>query len=214
MDRIDLAVERLHSHLPLRARQQALPAGHAAVHRAILLWFAEHHRPPAAADLPGPDIETVLDRLAADDLIVRSGREVVGAYPFTLEPTGHRVRIGSHRLHAMCSLDAVAIAPVFGLTVDIESECAMTGTPVTIRQRGSDVLEVRPVDLMLGVRWSDPTGCAAHSMCRDMVFLAGETTALEWRGDPDAAGVYTLTEGVEFGARFFGPLLVVPQSPS
>ena len=40
-DKIAAAIDRLNSQLPLLARQQALPPGLVAAHRAILLTLAE-----------------------------------------------------------------------------------------------------------------------------------------------------------------------------
>ena len=209
---IDRALQRLGNQLPLAERQRALPPGHARIHQAILDSFARVGAPPARADLvemANIDPDSILERLAADDLVVLDGGTVVGAYPFTLETTPHRLVIeGEVELNAMCSLDAVAVAPVFGCDVEIRSSCAVTGVPIRILQRGSSVLDADPGGLRLGIRWLEPTGCAAHSMCREMVFLSGAETAAGWRGpDPDAAGIYDLADGIEFGARFFGPLL-------
>lgn len=212
MSMIDRGLERLGSQLPLAERQRALPPGHAVIHRVILESFARVGAPPARAELEEiaeADPDVILERLAADDLVVLDGGTVVGAYPFTLEPTPHRLVIeGTVELNAMCSLDAVAVAPVFDREVEIRSSCAITGAPIRIRQRGSSVLDADPGGLRLGIRWLQPTGCAAHSMCREMVFLSDAETAATWRGpDPDGAGVYDLADGIEFGERFFGPLL-------
>lgn len=212
MTTIDRGLERLGGRLPLAERQRALPPRHAVIHRAILDSFARRGAAPARPELvemAGADPDVALERLAADDLVVLDGGTVVGAYPFTLESTPHRLVVeGTVEINAMCSLDAVAVAPMFDCDVEIRSSCAITGAPIRIRQRGSSVLDAEPSGLRLGIRWLQPTGCAAHSMCREMVFLSDLETAATWRGpDPDAAGIYDLTEGVEFGERFFGPLL-------
>lgn len=212
MSTIDRGLERLGSQLPLAERQRALPPGHAVIHRAILGSFARVGAPPDRSELAAmadTDPGVILERLAVDDLVVLDDGAVVGAYPFTLEPTAHRLVLeGTVEVNAMCSLDAVAVAPVFDRDVEIRSSCAVTGVPIRIHQRGSSMLDADPGGLRLGIRWLQPTGCAAHSMCREMVFLSDAETAASWRGpDPDGAGVYDLDEGIEFGERFFGPLL-------
>jgi Alkylmercury lyase len=41
--------------------------------------------------------------------------EITVAYPFSGRPTAHRVRFpGGHEVDAMCAIDAVGIAPMFG----------------------------------------------------------------------------------------------------
>lgn len=208
---LDDALARLNSQLPLVGRQRELPSGHAQVHRLILRWFAERGRPPATSDLVAAganDLDEALDRLAADDLIVRVNGEIVGAYPFTTDLTPHHLTIEGRKLRAMCALDAVAVAPVFGLNVRIDSVCAVTGNPVHVEQEHGSVLAHQPADLRVGIRWSQPVGNAAHSMCREMVFLSDADTATAWRGtDRDSAGIFELEDAVEFGERFFGGLL-------
>jgi mercuric reductase len=116
--------------------------------------------------------------------------------------------IGGFEVYAMCALDAVAVAPVFGLEVVTASRCAVTETPIRIHQIAKEVRASSPGGLRIGVRWQQPDGCAAHSMCREMVFLSDLETAERWRGDdPDSAGIFDLDEAVEFGLGFFAPLI-------
>ena len=205
------AVGRLESRLPLRRRQRDLPEALARAHRAILHSFAATGRPPGVdliERIAGVDAATVMERLSSDDLIVVGDGRIEGAYPFSLEPTPHLLSIGDFEVHAMCALDAVAVAPVFGLEVMTVSRCEMSGAPIRIHQVGDSVETGAPRGLRVGVRWQQPDGCAAHSMCRDMVFLSDLETAEHWRGaDPDAAGIFDLSEAIEFGVGFFAPLI-------
>lgn len=211
MPDIRSAVDRLEYQLPLRQRQSDLPGGVARAHEAILHSFASTGRPPTL-DLIGRlaelDAAAVIERLSSDDLIVANAGQIEGAYPFSLAPTGHRLAIGDFEIHAMCALDAVAVAPVFGIEVITSSRCEMTDVPIRIHQVGRAVPAFEPARLRVGVRWQQPDGCAAHSMCRDMVFLADHETAEQWRGaDSDSAGIFDLEEAIEFGVGFFAPLI-------
>jgi mercuric reductase len=209
------AVERLHDRLPLRDRQRRLDDDLRAMHRAILHGFAETGRPPSneslATLLRDGDVAAALARLGADDLIVLGADsiEVLGAYPMTLESTPHRLQIGEHAVYAMCALDAVSVSPMFGVDAEIHSRCHVSGDAVYLKQRGHEFLEIRPsADVRFGIRWQQPTCTAAHSMCREMVFLRDEATANQWQGgDPDGVELFTLPEAVEFGAAFFVPLV-------
>lgn len=210
---VQAAIARLEERLPLRARQAALPAPLVELHRLILWSLARDGRPPTGAAMDGvlgnmPRAEA-LARLGSDDLVVldTAGEQVLGAYPFTTEQTPHRLTAGESRVHAMCALDALAVSPVFDLAVSIDSECAVTGEPVRVEQRGDVVEAVRPgPGLHVGVRWQQPSGCAAHSMCRDMVFLRDRDVAEHWLAEGDA-GLFDLHEAVAFARGYFQPLL-------
>jgi mercuric reductase len=183
----------------------------ARAHRAILWSLATTGRPPGVDEigrLAGTDPAAVLDRLSSDDLIVAADGRIEGAYPFSLEPTPHLLSMEGAAIHAMCSLDAVAVAPAFGLEVVTTSRCALTDAPIRIHQVGEVVEMFEPDGLRIAVRWQQPDGCAAHSMCREMVFLSDPEAAERWRGsDPDGAGIFDLSEAIDFGVGFFAPLI-------
>lgn len=212
---VEQAIERLHSQLPLRARQQALSPELVKVHRAILRSFIEQGGPLKSAEIApmvaDGDAAGALKRLSDDDLVVldRTGQEPVGAYPMTVSDTPYRVQVAGHGFHAMCALDALSIAPMYDQEVRIESRCHVTGDPVTIVQRGMGIVEARPSrDVRVGIHWQNPSGAAAHSMCLEMIFLRDAETAVKWQGgDIDNLAVFTLDEAVAFGAGFFKPLV-------
>jgi hypothetical protein len=192
---------RLHQNFPLLARQRRLGAEAKRTHRRLLTALVREGRPPTDLD------PAMVERLAAEDVIVTEGGRITGAYPFSLAATPHRIDTGETTLYAMCAIDAVAISPVWKVPTRIESECAVTGAPIRVEQHpGSAGAE--PPDLRLGIRWQAPRGSASTSMCREMVFLADPPAARRWERDGSEASTYTLEEGVEVGRRFFQPLLV------
>jgi hypothetical protein len=109
----------------------------------------------------------------------------------------------------LIALDALSVGPMFNAEVEINSRCHITGTAITIHMQGGTLQEVRPSpDVRVGVRWQNPTACAAHSMCLEMVFLKDQPTALEWQaGDTGNVSLFSLEDAVAFGAGFFTPLL-------
>lgn len=194
-------VARLQQNFPLLARQRRLGAGAKRTHRRLLTALVRDGRPPLDLD------PAMVERLAAEDVIVTEGDRITGAYPVSLAATPHTISIGSNTIYAMCAIDAVAISPVWKVPTRIESECAVTGARIRVEQQPGSV-EAEPSDLRLGVRWQAPRGSASTSMCREMVFLANPLVARRWQRDGSEASTYTLEEGVEFGRRFFEPLLV------
>ena len=213
---IAAAIDRLHSQLPLQARQQALPPDLAAVHRGILAALATTGRPLERREIAalltgGEDPDAVLRRLGADDLVVLNaeGTAALGAYPMTVEDTTHQLRVDGVAINAMCALDALSVASMYDKEVDIRSRCAVTGEPIHVRQRNETILEAEPSpEVRVGVRWQMPSTCAAHSMCMEMVFLKDAATAEAWQdGDTENVSIFTLPEAVAFGAGFFKPLV-------
>jgi len=210
-----VALQRLNSLLPLKIRQSALPSKLLSLHRATLTSLADRGRPPDREELhellAGSDVDAALRRLADDDLVVlnTTGNSIAGAYPMTTEKTRHYLIVNKQPVNAMCALDALSVGPMFNAEVAISSECHVTGTAINIRMQGEALLEVKPSrDVHVGVRWQNPSACAAHSICLEMVFLKDQPTALEWQaGDRDNTSLFNLQDAVSFGSGFFVPLL-------
>jgi hypothetical protein len=209
------AVQRLNEQLPLKSRQLALPPELANVHRATLTSLAEQGRPPNRTELKtllaGSDVDAALARLASDDLVVLNPActGIAGAYPMTMEDTPHHLRVNKQPVNAMCALDALSVGPMFDAEVEISSRCHVTGTAITLHMQGETLQEVSPSpDVHVGVRWQNPSACAAHSMCLEMVFLRDQPTAIEWQaGDTENTSLFNLQDAIAFGAGFFTPLL-------
>ena len=211
---ITAAVNRLNTQLPLKARQDELTVALKTVHQTVLMTLVAKGRVPELEELKsilGNDVEEGIRRLGTDDLLVLDSQGVlpVGAYPLTIENTPHQISLNGHTIHAMCALDAVSVAPMFGTDVTIESSCHVSHTPILIRMRDSDILEVVPsTDVTVGIRWQKPSAVAAHSMCMEMVFLKDSKTAEVWQEDDiENISLFTLPEAVAFGKAFFLPLL-------
>ncbi|MGD8925579.1 MAG: alkylmercury lyase family protein [Thioalkalispiraceae bacterium] len=212
---IQTAVERLKAQLPLKARQDNLPARLKAMHICVLNSLINNGYPPTIQELKKvlgqESVKEALLRLASDDLIVldTKGHLPLGAYPVTAERTPHKITVNGFHIYAMCALDAVSVAPVFDKEVIIESICHSSQLPVNIHMQGSELLDVEPTpDVTIGIRWQMPSTVAAHSMCLEMVFFKDRLTAESWqKKDPENISLFTLPEAVAFGTAFFLPLL-------
>mgnify|MGYP001825486498 CR=1 FL=1 len=212
---ITSAIQRLNSKLPLKRRQTALPPELANIHRVVLTSLATHGRPPGREELrkllATEDVDAALKRLADDDLIVMdsSGNDIAGAYPMTTEATPHHLKVNNQAVNAMCAVDALSVGPMFNAKVAISSRCHLTGTAITIHMQGATLQEASPSsDVHVGVRWQSSSGCAAHSLCLEMVFLQDLPTALEWQAaDNENTSLFTLQDAIALGAGFFTPLL-------
>ncbi|MGD8629968.1 MAG: alkylmercury lyase family protein [Gammaproteobacteria bacterium] len=212
---LDAALDKLNSLLPLKARQSQLEPQLRGLHIAVLRQFATAGRPlsrdEVAQQLGDGDVDAALARLAADDLVVLTPdrSQIVGAYPFTAEERVHKVLVNGQTVHAMCALDALAIAPMFETATRIDSRCHVTDTPVEIHMQGETLLSAKPGEVHVGIHWQGTSGCAAQSLCMEMVFLADAETAQRWQQqDSDNISVFELPDAVAFAGAYFRPLLV------
>lgn len=211
---INAALERLNSLLPLKERQDQLDPALRKLHRAILDGFFRNGKPLSreqiAAQIGTGAIDAALQQLAAADLVVLTAdrQQLAGAYPFTTEERVHSVLVNGHSVHAMCALDALSVAPMFNTATRVDSRCHVTGDPIEIHMQGKALLSALPADPYLGIRWQGTSGCAAHSLCLEMLFLRDRATALAWQHeDSTNMSIFDLNAAVAFGAAFFGPLL-------
>lgn len=212
--KVDQAVDRLNEQLPLAARQAALPAELRQLHQYVLRSLAQLGVAPGREDLAArlttQNVDAALARLGHDDLVVLNagGRAILGAYPLTTEITRHRLDIGGTYVHAMCALDALAVGPMFNVEVRIDSRCRVTSEAIHIEVARDALRSAEPSTALVGVRWQSPSGCAAHSMCTEMVFLRDREIAAQWQGNDEAyASIFELPGALAFGAAFFRPLL-------
>lgn len=63
-------------------------------------------------------------------------------------------------------------------------------------------------DLLLGIHWQKATTCAAHSLCREMVFLKDLDAAMRWQKiASEVRELFGPQEAARIAAQFFMPLL-------
>lgn len=167
---VEEGVRRLREILPIKERQSKLTGNRRVLHKAILGGFAGNGAPLGAQAcrvvLGGEDPREALADLAEKDLIVlAAGGAVQGAYPFTVANTPHRVTLRGHTVNAMCALDALAIAPMFGVDTVVESECEVSKERLCIEQAGDWLVGAVPtLGIHLGIQWGAKDGVAAHSL--------------------------------------------------
>jgi alkylmercury lyase-like protein len=190
------------------------------VWRTILRLYADCGRPPMLADIVyaigiAPDgLKDVLRILRSHDLIdldPHTGNLRL-AYPFTQAVTGHRVEIRDHVLHALCAIDALGVAGMYGTDVVISSRCHHCGAPVQVEtaSEGKALRSVMPSEATV---WYDVAydASAATSCCPAIVFFCSDEHRRRWLDDqmPRRNGIgLTIDEALEVGRAIFGPILV------
>ena len=212
--KVDTALDRLTGILPLKVRQEDCSPQIKELHQQILRSFVTQGRILTRDEMAEhvSNLEEAVAALQDSDLVVFSASgEPVGAYPFTMEEREHKVHVNGHRVHAMCALDALAVSPLFGMKTHISSICRVTGDPVSIEQSGTTIEnQDAAAGIHVGITWGAASGdaCCADSLCMEMMYLRDDEVARRWLAeDPDNREIFTLQEAVEFGARFFVPLM-------
>lgn len=214
-EKLEQALERLNSILPLKQSQDECTPEIKELHQQMLRSFVAQGRILTKAEMAQwvGDVPEAIHVLSQHDMVTFSeSGEPVGAYPFTMLAREHQVRVNGYQLHAMCALDALAVGPMFEATTEITSQCRVSGDPVTIRMSGETILNrAEAGDVHVGIAWgaADATSCCADSLCLEMIFLRDSETARTWLDvDADGREIFTLPEAVQFASRFFVPLLL------
>lgn len=203
--KIDVALNKLNSLLPLKERQSALKSELKLLHQEILCSFANSGRAPKLVDK-----KMQLKALAENDLIVldKDTNEISGAYPFSLKKTAHHVFLENADLYAMCAFDAISIAPVFNVSTTVKSHCHISNEKIEIHQSGDKVQSVKPSkDIYIGIKWQQTGSCAAESLCMEMVFLKDKEVAIGWMESDENISVFPLDDAIKFAVNYFKPLI-------
>jgi hypothetical protein len=192
----------------------------------VLELFARSGRPPHLHEIgdetgfAGGNVRTLVAEPEAHDLLGSdpSADVVLYAYPFTGDPTEHRVWLRGRQLRAVCAIDALGIAAMFGTDVVIESSCRVCGAGIEIgtAQDGKSLSYARPVEAVV---WYDLaySGCAAASCCRSIAFFCSETELQPWVSaqTPQPTGYrLTLDDALEVGRALFEPVLAATTAPN
>jgi mercuric reductase len=214
-EKVDKALDRLISVLPLKDKQEACGPELKALHQKVLQSFVNNGRiltkEEMAAHHSG-DIDEAIDTLKKNDMVVFSDTgEPLGAYPFTMETREHKIQINGHTIHAMCALDALSVSAMFNMETQISSICRVTGNPIIVKQKENLIENAEEIDdVHFGVAWGAASSCSccANSLCMEMMFLKDGETAKQWLSEDMAnREIFTLPDAVEFGSRFFVPLM-------
>jgi Alkylmercury lyase len=188
--------------------------------RELYFWILRRFRTTSRTDdtelreapeLHGIDAERALDTLAREDLVHRGpGGEITVAYPFSGRPTTHRVRFpGGHEVDAMCAIDALGIAPLFGEPVKVVSRDPVGGDEIRARVAADGATEWWPQSavVLAGVLDRQPDAC--RSCCPVLNFFVSAANAERWLFEhPQVRGnVISMQEAAAAGRAVFGDVL-------
>jgi hypothetical protein len=182
----------------------------------ILRLYARRGRAPAvgelaaAAALPESSIKEQLILLRARDLVLLNptGEAILGAYPFSEAVTGHSVTFEGtgHTLATMCAIDALGAGAMCRDDVTIRSACGTCGGDIVAltSDRGMTLGPILPIDACLWVGLRPSCGCAADTLCRELLFFCSDEHLVWWRkGRSDNGHRLTPEEAFQVGKALF-----------
>ncbi len=216
--RAEEALRALLRVMPIQTQFADYTAEEDRLQQAVLELYRELGRAPGidalaeATGLAREEIGARLRRLEKRDLVVldSSSGELAGAYPFTERDTGHRVRLGTQMLNAMCAIDALGAGAMYRADTVVESICRHCAAPIRVKTRAAGEV-IRTVSPPKTVVWAGAyyEGCAADSLCTVLTFFCGDAHLDAWRTEnPDVEGYrLSLDEALQVGKAIFTPFL-------
>jgi Alkylmercury lyase len=215
-----VAVALAAAEIPPSRRGPARCARLSAPERALYFWilrrFASDGRPAGAdtrieAERLGLDAEEAFATLAREDLVhLGANGEIMVAYPFSGLATAHRVRFASgHETYAMCAIDALGIAPMFGEQLAISSRDPLTDEEVRARVTPHRAADWSPAEAAVVAGVLDRRLDSFDGCCPVVNFFTSPANAARWLGEhPHVHGaVISIDEAAAAGHAVFGKVL-------
>ena len=199
-----------------RARAEPLSENERQFYFWILRQFAAGTPPSAdamrgAARNFGIDSDEARAVLARKDLVHTDtdGRPLV-AYPFSAKARGHRVLINDEQtVQAMCAVDALGIAPMLNLPVEVVSHDPVSSAEIRVQISSKKSATWQPATAVV---LAGSAGCDGPSFrgCCDVLnfFETPENAESFLREHPEIAGsTISIPEAIEAGRVVFGDVL-------
>ena len=126
--------------------------------QTLLEGIVRRGRTPSKRDLAHqlgmsePDVERLLRGLETKGFLVRDlrSRAVVAAYPLSVRPSPHRVTLKTgEQAFALCAIDALGVAPLFGVRMTAEAACPQCGKAIRIVLRPGAIVSYEPSTMVV-----------------------------------------------------------------
>jgi hypothetical protein len=190
------------------------------LYRWILASFARASSPPVdalcdrASEL-GLQIEDTLDLFATLDLVHHdpTSGEILVAYPFSARPRGHSVLINStHRVEAMCAIDALGIAAMLQQPIEVTSHDPLTGAEIWVRLDPGEGAWWEPTTAVVLAGSACCDGPSFRGCCDVLNFFQTEDSANNYlAAHPELSGFpISIPDAIEAGRTVFADLLKEP----
>jgi hypothetical protein len=158
----------------------------------------------------GLDAEQALAVLAREDLVhADAGGRPLVAYPFSAEGRGHRVLIDEHWVEAMCAIDALGIAPMLELPIEIVSRDPLSGAEIWVRLDPGDGAWWEPEAAVVLAASTRCEGPSFRGCCDVLNFFEAKENAERYLSNHDEINGFpiSIADAIELGRLVFGDLL-------
>jgi len=183
----------------------------------LLRLYADLGKPPsrqriaAETAMAENDVLRLLNELDRHDLVIVNHEDwtVRGAYPFTEAVTGHTITFTRTQriLNTMCFVDALGAAAMCREDAVVRSACRTCGVPIIagMRDSGMTLGEVQPPNTAVWVGFRASCGCAADSLCREMIPFCCNEHLERWKASEHVGDGRRLTveEATQVGKSLF-----------
>lgn len=135
------------------------------------------------------------------------------AYPFSARARGHSVLIDStHRVEAMCALDALGIAAMLQLPVEVSSRDPLSSTEIWVRVEPGEGAWWEPATAVVLAGSARCDGPSFRSCCDVLNFFETEDTAHRYlRRHRELSGFpISIPDAIEAGRTVFADLMKEP----
>jgi len=184
---------RLRAQFPLEQRLHAAPEQVRATYADVLTHWLRATPPPVSAF----DAITLAALVKLDAVVPEE--KGLGCYPFSTIDTGIHVSLTGGPVHAMCAIDALAIARLARARIRIDAACATCGTTIDLHVEENGGLDHDQVEIA-HVIWQDAgttqTSCS-QGLCRSIRFLCRACPP------PECGEHFTLPQAAAIGNAFF-----------
>ena len=192
---ITQGLERLRREFPLQARIEAADIAARTAYRIVLQAWLENGTAPAPHIIPLHCLNKLVE---LDALVVTESG--LGCYPFSAVETGITVEYGSHRVNAMCAIDALAIPFIANTAATIIATCSVCDLPVTVHADASgQITRNVPSGMQVAYRKlaQEHVACC-NDLCPGIVFVCAECA-----GAAGERGM-NVADAAAVGRQFFG----------
>ncbi len=217
MPRTQPDIEALSEHL-----LRIFPALDATQQRLSLALYRKLARgapvaPSSLANRVEMSAERVIQQLRNWPGVYYDGEQrVIGFWGLTTSPMPHRLRVDRRELYAWCAWDTLFLPALLGVTVEVESACRASGTPVRLTVTPHGVESAVPAKLLVSFLLPDAEAMDANvitSFCHYVHFFRSREAAKPWLHEHPETFLLSLADAYEFGGRMnrarFGTVLDV-----
>lgn len=186
------ALARLRALFPLEARLLEADEATRNVYAEVLAHWLQ-----GTPSVSAFDAKAIAELVRIDALVLED--DGFGCYPFTTRVHGPRVTLGERSVHAMCAIDALAIARLARTGTTITAQCMSCAIPITIEIENNGALDHDQVE-RARVAWQQTEAListCSQGLCRAIRFLCPTCP------QPAASEVFSLPQAAVIANAFF-----------